>query len=370
MSPRACPCTPLLPALALTLVAAVGCKEPAETAFRFSTDASSRAGLVALADGVVTGNEAGTVVRLDRDGRVVWRGSLGREVATRPVLAGDSVLVGTVAGDLARLALADGAERWRLSGEPPVLTPAVVDEAGTSVYLVAPDGAVRAHAVETGKVRWRSPAPRAQAPAQAQEAPPDTPRGLPAPVLAGGLLVVARGDAGVVALSTEDGTQAWRRDVRDVVGLKPWRDAVYVGTRSGRVVALSVKDGRPLWEHSPASSLTGPPSMALGTLWVGAQADSPILVGLAPADGKEVARMPLPDPLITEVASLREDTLLVPTRGREGRLVALKAPGWERAFSLRTDTPLRTPPVVMGDQVFVLGLDGRVLSWRVRPPEP
>ncbi|MBZ4421137.1 PQQ-binding-like beta-propeller repeat protein [Myxococcus sp. RHST-1-4] len=366
MSPRACPCTPLLPALALTLVAAVGCKEPAETAFRVSTDASSRAGLVALGDGVVTGNEAGTVVRLDRTGRVIWRVALGREVATRPALAGDSLIVGTVAGDLVRLGLADGKERWRLSGEPPVLTPPVVDEAGTWVYLVAPDGAVRAHAVETGKVRWRSPAPP-----RAREAVPDTPRGLPAPVLAEGLLLVARGEAGLAALSVEDGTPAWRYDARDVVGMEPWRDTVYVGTRSGRVIALGVKDGKPLWEQSPTASLTGPPSLALGTLWVGAQqADSPLLVGLAPADGKEVARLPLPDPLVTEVASIREDMLLVPTRGREGRLVALRQPGWERVFSLRTDTPLRTPPVVMGDQVFVLGLDGRVLSWRLRPPEP
>ena len=27
-------------------------------------------------------------------------------------------------------------------------------------------------------------------------------------------------------------------------------------------------------------------------------------------------------------------------------------------------------PVVLGDQLFVLGLDGRVLSWSLRPPEP
>ena len=366
MSPRACPCTPLLPALALTLVAAMGCKEPAETAFRYSPDASSRAGLVALADGVITGNEAGTLVRLDRDGRPVWRVALGREVATRPAVAGDSVIVGTVAGDLMRLGLADGKERWRLSEAPPVLTPALVDEAGTSVYLVAPDGAVRAHAVDTGVVRWRHPAPRPP-----REATPDTPRAVPLSVLTGGLLVVARGEGELVALSTADGTLAWRRDVRDVVGLKPWREALYVSTRAGRLLSLSVKDGSPLWEQSLASSLTSPPAMALGTLWVGAAvADSPVLVGVAPADGKEVARVPLPDPVVTEVAAIRDELLLVPTRGREGRLLALRQPGWERAFALRTDTPLRTPPVVMGDQVFVLGLDGRVLSWRLRPPEP
>jgi len=361
MSPRACPCTPLLPALALTLVSAVGCREPAETAFRYSTDASSRAGLVALADGVVTGNEAGAVVRLDRSGRLVWRVALGREVGTPPALAGDSVIAGTVAGDVVRLALTDGAERWRLTGEPPVLTPAVVDEEGTSVYLVASDGAVRAHAVDTGRVRWRHPAPRAQEP------PPAIPRGLPAPALSEGLLVAWLGTAGLVALSTADGSQAWARDVRDVVGLEVWRDAVYASTREGRLIALRVKDGSPLWEQTPAERLTSPPSVALGTLWVGAGPS--LLVGLALEDGKEVARVTLPDPLISRVTPIRGELLLVPTSGREGRLVALKPGGWERAFALRTDTPLRTPPVVLGDQLFVLGLDGRVLSWRLRPPE-
>lgn len=361
MSPRACPCTPLLPALALTLVAAVGCKEPAQTAFRHSTDASSRAGLVALSDSVLTGNEAGAVVRLDRDGQLLWRVALGSEVATRPARAGDSVIAGTVAGDLVRLALTDGAERWRLTGEPPVLTAPVVDEEGTSVYLVAPDGAVRAHAVDTGKVRWRHPAPQAQEPA------PATPRGLPAPALSQGLLVAWLGNPGLVALSTADGTRAWARDVRDVVGLEVWRDAVYVSTRQGRLVALRVKDGSPLWEQALAESLTGPPSVALGTLWVGAAPTQ--LVGLVLADGKEVARVTLPDPLITRVTSIRGELLLVPTSGREGRLVVLKPAGWERAFTLRADTPLRTPSVVMGDQLFVLGLDGRVLSWRLRPPE-
>ncbi|WP_323378973.1 outer membrane protein assembly factor BamB family protein [Pyxidicoccus xibeiensis] len=357
---------PLLPALALTLVAMAGCREPAETAFRYSTDASSRAGLVALADGVITGNEAGTVVRLDRLGLPVWRVALGREVATRPALAGDSVIVGTVAGDLVRLSISDGAERWRLTGEPPVLTPIVADEEGASVYLVAPDGAVRAHAVDTGKVRWRYPAPKTPG------GTPEATRALPSPVLSGGLLVVSQGDAGLLlALSTADGSLAWQRDVRDMVGMVSWRDALYASTRKGGVLALSLRDGSPLWEQAPAATVTGPPSVALGTLWVGTSGpESAWLVGLALADGKEVARVPLPAPLVSGVASVRDEVLLVPTGGREGRLVALKQPGWERAFTLRTDTPLRTRPVVLGDQVFVLGLDGRVLSWRLRPPEP
>ncbi len=102
------------------------------------------------------------VVRLDRKGEPVWRVKLGQEVAARPAVSGDSVLAGTVGGELARLGLADGAERWRLTGEPPVLTGLVADE--TSVYVVGPDGAVRAHALDTGRCAGGGPRPSPRRP--------------------------------------------------------------------------------------------------------------------------------------------------------------------------------------------------------------
>ncbi|MFP2897023.1 PQQ-binding-like beta-propeller repeat protein [Corallococcus sp. 4LFB] len=107
----------------MTLAVMACQRAPVQPAFQYSSDASSRTGLTALADGVLLGNEAGAVVRLDREGRPVWTTRLGREVAVAPVLAGDSVIVGTVVGELACLSLQDGKERWRLGGEPPVLTP-------------------------------------------------------------------------------------------------------------------------------------------------------------------------------------------------------------------------------------------------------
>lgn len=364
MSPRTCPCRPPLLALALTLVMAVGCREPAETAFRTSTDAPSRAGLTPLTEGVLTGNEAGAVVRLDPSGAVVWRVALGREVATRPVVAGDSVIAGTVAGDLVRLALSNGAEQWRLTGEPPVLTPLVLSPDGATVYVVAPDGAVRALAADTGKVFWKVPPPKPD------ESHLDTRRGLPSPVLAGGKLVVALGDVGLMALSTADGGVAWRRDLRNVLGLEAKGDVLYASTRDKHVWALQAKDGTPLWDRALTEELTGPPSSALGVLWVGARTEeAPRVLGFDPATGKDVARAALPDPLTTAVAEVHGELLLVPTQGRQGRLVALKRPTWERAFSLRTDTALRSQPVVQGEQLFVLGQDGRVLSWKLRPPE-
>ncbi|WP_306440915.1 outer membrane protein assembly factor BamB family protein [Corallococcus aberystwythensis] len=355
-------------------------RSPVEPAFQYSSNASSRTGLTALADGVLLGNEAGAVVRLDREGRPVWTARLGREVAAAPALAGDSVIVGTVAGELACLSLLDGKERWRLGGEPPVLTPPVVDDAERTVFLVAPDGAVHALAVDSGQARWKRPAPRAPAMAQPAQAPGAAPvKSLEpqvsvapalraAPVVLGDVVVVPL-ESGLWALDVESGEPRWSRPVTDVVGLDSERDTVFVATRPGQVLALSVKDGGTRWEQRFADGLTGPPARALGALWVGAGPSS--LVGLSTAEGREVARVALPSPLVGRVQVGLEDLLLVPTSGREGQLVALRAPGWTPAFTVRADTPLRTRPVVRGARVFVLGLDGRVLAWRLRvPPAP
>ncbi|HEX8699417.1 MAG TPA: PQQ-binding-like beta-propeller repeat protein [Myxococcaceae bacterium] len=358
MLPRLCPCTPVLLVLLVTGVA--GCQRPAERVFEFSTDASSRAGLVALENGVVVGNEAGTVLRLDRRGEAVWRVKLTQEVAAPPTVSGDSVIAGTVGGELAHLALADGAERWRLTGEPPVLTALVSD--ASSAYAVGPDGAVRAYALDTGKVRWRRPPPRVE------EAKLEPGQRLPAPVLSGEVLVVALGEAGLVGLSTESGAVRWRRALPQVLGLTREADTVYATTRNGRVAALGLADGSPRWEQTPAPQLTSPPTYALGSLWVGT-AEPPQLLELSPTDGKPLSATALPAALVTQLTVSR-DVLLVPTSGREGQLLGLRRQAAAPAFSLRADTPLRTAPIVMGDQLFVLGLDGRVLSWSIRAPTP
>ncbi|NOK19135.1 PQQ-binding-like beta-propeller repeat protein [Corallococcus carmarthensis] len=371
MPSRACPRLLLVPCLTLLTLAVMACQRaPVEPAFQYSSDASSRTGLTALPDGVLLGNEAGAVVRLDREGQPVWTSRLGREVAVAPALAGDSVIVGTVVGELACLSLGDGKERWRLGGEPPVLTPPVVDDAGRTVFLVAPDGAVHALAVDSGQARWKRPAPKgaAQAPAKSLEPQVSVAPALrAAPVVLEGVLVVPL-ESGLWALDAESGEPRWSKPVTDVVGLDSERDTVFVATRPGRVLALSVKDGSTRWEQRFADGVTGPPARALGALWMGAGPSS--LVGLSTSEGREVARVALPSPLVGRVQVGLEDLLLVPTSGREGRLVALKAPGWTPAFTVRADTPLRTRPVVRGPLVFVLGLDGRVLAWRLRVPPP
>ena len=356
MPPSVCPRF-VLPLVMLGLM--LGCQQSAEPRFAFSTDAPSRTGLVLLEDGVLVGNEAGRLVRLDVQGRPRWRVELEREIAASPTVSGESVLVGTVGGTLACLTLSEGAERWRLTGQPAVLTPLVSD--AERVYVVAPDGGVRAVAVDSGEERWRRPLPP-------KTPRPESGRPLPRPLLTGGLLVVALGDAGLFALSPTDGTVRWRHPVAQVLGLEARADGtLYLSTRQGEVLALGLATGEVRWRWRHATTLTSPPSLARERLWVGSS--DPLLLSLAPEDGRELSRLALPAPLVAPVSALR-DWLLVPTRSPQGWLLALPSAEGPPALTLRVDTALLTRPVLVEEQLFVLGQDGRVLSWRLKPPGP
>ncbi len=353
---------PARPRLVLTLALLglmLGCRQPADPRFSWSSDAPSRAGLVAVEDGVLVGNEAGRLVRLDSTGQPRWRVELEREIAAPPTVAGENLLVGTVGGTLVRLSLAEGTERWRLTGQPPFLTPPVAD--ATSLYVVGPDGGVRALARDTGQERWRRPLP-------AKEPRPDALRPLPRPRIAGGWLVVALGDAGLFALSPQDGRVRWRQPVTQVLGLETRDDGtLYVSTRQGEVLAIGLARGEVRWRWRHATTLTSPPTFAQGRLWVGS--GDPLLLALDPEEGRELSRRVLPAPLVTQGVAF-QDWLLVPTRSPEGWLLALAPGEGPAALTLRLDTPLTTRPVLLGDQLLVLGQDGRVLSWRLQPPRP
>ncbi|WP_225410084.1 outer membrane protein assembly factor BamB family protein [Stigmatella hybrida] len=354
MLPRACPCTLLW--LVLLVTGTAGCQRPAERRFEFSANASSRSGLVALEDGVLVGTETGALLRLDRTGKPGWRLRFAQEVAARPVKSSNTVVVGTTGGELVGVEIPTGQERWHLTGQPPILTDLTAD--ASSVYVLDAEGGVRAHALDTGQVRWSRPPPK-------QDASPARPS---APLLIGDTLVVATGAAGLVALSTEDGTPRWTHPLEQVLGLALDAGTLYATARNGRVVALNASGGALRWEKQPSTLLTSPPTVALGKLWVGTGTEPPQLLALSPGTGETFSSTNLPAPLVTRPA-IWEERLLIPTSGSQGQLLVLNPEGMTPLFSLQADTPLRTEPVLLGAQLFVLGLDGRVLSWTLRAPK-
>ena len=68
---------------------------------------------VVTAEAIYTATMRGSVYALDRDGKVRWSVSRdGQEFRAAPIIAGDTLVVASRAGDLVGLSLADGTEKW------------------------------------------------------------------------------------------------------------------------------------------------------------------------------------------------------------------------------------------------------------------
>lgn len=346
-----CPTSLPRPARWLTLLFGffvAGCDAPTERAFVATTNAPSRTGLVAAGAGVLVGNEAGAVQLVTETGAVSWSASLGREVAERPAVAQQTVVAASVAGEWVGLSLASGRERWRLTARVPPAAGLVADE--ERVFMVGTDAAVRAVVAETGAVAWTFPlakGPLANA---------------PAPVFAGGSLVVA-GEETLFALEPQSGKVKWKRPLPKPVGLLAAGARVLALTNSGTLTAFDESDGKVAWTRELGAAVSSGLSFAAGALWVGLGDGA--LLQLDAADGHEVWRVLLPAPLRSAVAEAR-GLLLVPTGGREGKLVALRPGQAKPAFELRVDSPLRTQPVMLGETLVFAAADGRVLGFRIR----
>lgn len=336
---------------AALLLVLCACERPAELSWSWSGEGPSRSGLVALEDGVLFGNEAGALVRLGKDGEVHWRARIGTEFAARPAVVGDTVVAATTGGEWVGVSLATGAGKWRLGGKPPLLLPLASDD--ERAYAVAGDGSVLAISGANGGTAWKLLPPRAL---------PKSFELVAAPAVLDGRLLVALGPAGLYALNPEDGETRWHRELGDVVGFLAEGARIYALTRGGELAALDASSGAVEWKRWLDFEVRGGPWLARGLLWVSGQDN--LLASADPQDGTVTWRTTLPAPLEGGVDEYRE-LVLVPTNGREGRLLGFRPGQATPVIDVRADSALRSQPRVFGDEVLVQASDGRVLAWQI-----
>ena len=320
--------------------------------FTVSGDAPSRTGLTPLGDGAVFGNDAGRVIRLDGTGRVLWTVETGAEIEL-PVVVTDDGMVGVVSGGDTLVALdADtGHERWRATGQPPLAGLAAV---GSRFLLLGKEGELRSFPGRTGGMPLRrgwnaSLGLRARTP----------PRGL----LPLGDGVLAIGPAAVLLLSPDDGALRWKAPAHNPTGAVLEGDGIWVGEQSGRLLVLDARTGAQRRVVTLGQRVISPPTVALGRIWLGLEDRS--LVGVDAHADQPPWRASLPAALVGGVAEW-QDRVLVPTAGREGRLLAIDLARPGSPATARVDSALRSRPLIHGSVAWVLAADGRVLGFRLR----
>ncbi|MFP4376934.1 MAG: PQQ-binding-like beta-propeller repeat protein [Spirochaetales bacterium] len=188
---------------------------------------------------------------VDPDGVMVWRTNLGRQ-STGSVAIGpnDAIYVVLENGEIVSLNR-DGRLIWRLAPTGAALHPPVILEAG---YIVLADvSGVLVMVTQHGREVWRT----------------DLGTSLPAaPIVSGSGQIIAASSDGFVHSLTLEGRPLKRQFIGEEASiLAAGRDRIYLGSATGRVVALG-SDLLPEWRADVGSAVQTLVIGTAGDIWV------------------------------------------------------------------------------------------------------
>ncbi|WP_438970496.1 outer membrane protein assembly factor BamB [Methylophaga sp.] len=188
------------------------------------------------------------------NGRRIWETELDTAVIAGVGGGMDIVLVGTQKGQLIALSEADGTERWRSRLSSEVLAPPTA--ANGIVVSRTADGRVTGMAADTGEVQW----------SYQRAVPLLSLRGAGAPVIADNKVIAGYDNGKLVALSLSDGKVVWEKSVAVPRGRTELarlvdidadpvikNDTVYVVSYQGNVSGVDLSSGQILWSREMSS---------------------------------------------------------------------------------------------------------------------
>lgn len=234
--------------------------ETGKVFWRKKTDIAISAGTGVGEGLVLVGSSEGELVAFEAEsGEIRWQTEVSSEVLSVPQVYDDVVIVQTVDGNLSGLNADSGEVIWIHDRSVPVLT-----LRGTSTPLVA-DGVVLAGfangkmtALETGSGReiWEAAVAIPHGRTELQRIVDLDAN----PVVRQGVLYVTSYQGRLVAISLQDGRVLWNRDMSSYAGLDVGSQHVYVSDTDSEVWALDRRSGGSLWKQGALRrrALTGP----------------------------------------------------------------------------------------------------------------
>lgn len=275
-----------------------------------------------------------------------WNLPVEKGVAAPPAFVGHRAFVPVEGGSIVAYDLEAGEELWTAAGAT-----RSVPASGDGLLFLAEVDTITALSQATGDVVWRLPYAHALA--------------VPL-VWDNGWLIGADIEGHVLAVRASDGDLIWLRALDGKVRATPAlaADRVYVAVEDGRVIALDVSTGAPLWERR----IGGPPNDMLALadrIYVGS--DDNFLYCILAADGEvdwrwrtggDVIGVPVADE--HRVYFVSKDNVL---RGLDRRSGSQR---WQRSLAAR---PTRGP-VKAGDVLLISGLAPRVSGFAMKDGAP
>lgn len=335
------------------------------------------------ADPVVAGgriftlDSRATVTATGVDGTPLWQRDLTPSWARRDSASGGGLAYGagrlfvaSAFGQLVALDAASGQELWRQRFDAPVTgAPAV---AGGRVHVVSSDSAAWAVDAETGRLVWQLPALPS----------PTAMTGGPAPALTDRLVLMPFPSGDVVAALRDSGLEIWKTrvagqrlgeataGVSDITGDPVVvGDTVFVGNRSGRVMALDANTGATRW--TAREGAMSPVWPAGGSLFL--ISDQGALVRLDAATGERIwavdlgRYLPARERRRAEVVAhygpvLAGGRLLVASN--DGEIRSFDPASGELVGTLAIPRGATTNPVVVNGVLYLVASDGQLHAFR------
>ncbi len=222
----------ILPLLAAASLVVAGCSTMSDAVDKINPFSSSGPKMTPL-----------TPITTSIDVRDQWSASIGKagDYTFTPAVVGSAVYVASRDGSLSKLV--DGRAQWSIKAEQPLSAGVGADS--RLVVVGTAKGDVLAFSAEDGRPLWQGKV---------------TSEVLAAPAVGSDGVVVKSGDNRVVLLDAGDGTRKWiyqratpplslRSSAPPVFADK----FVFVGFPGGKLVALAMQNGSPVWEGPIAS---------------------------------------------------------------------------------------------------------------------
>jgi len=290
-----------------------------------------------------------------QDGDTLWSVSTKLELAAGPVVAGDKLLLGTSNAELMAISLADGALLWKTMLSSEILA---LPKASRNIAVVrTSDGRLAGLDLGNGAVKW----------SHERSIPPLSVRSLGSPTIHGDVVLDGFGGGKLIALGLTDGKPVWetivaiphgRSEVERLVELDAdplvKDDVVYITGFQGGVTAVNLQDGDVLWRQNSVYSSHGLAAGRRSLFISDARSD---VWQLDLASGRDLWKQDALHQRRLTVPALIRDRLVV--GDFEGYLHVLSADDGRLVGRLQIDDePIRATPVVQDETLFVYTAGG------------
>jgi outer membrane protein assembly factor BamB len=206
---------------------------------------------------LVSVDHEGEVLAVQADtGRRIWEQELDTTVITGVGGGMDMIYVGTQQGDVVALSLAEGQEKWRSRLTSEVLARPIAED--NVVVVRTSDGRLTGLSAENGERLW----------SYQRNVPLLSLRGASAPLISEDKALVGYDNGKLVALSLNDGKVTWEKNIAvprgrteldrlvDIDADPVVKDGtVYVVTYQGSAAAVDLSSGEVLWRRDMSSQL-------------------------------------------------------------------------------------------------------------------